>query len=166
MTGDERPGELVDSANDSDIPAGWYPDPDGKPADRYWDGTAWSSQTRPQTPVVAPPPAPAPSSTPRQFVVPVTETVRPPFVPATSEPRSYNGLIVAMILLLVVIVSVSAIVIRRHQVDEDARRAGDIGANIGGPANSLKTMYDVLCPDGPLTTPVQGVNCTNPVLQR
>ncbi|MDA9890990.1 DUF4190 domain-containing protein [Actinomycetota bacterium] len=22
-------------------PAGWYPDPDGKPADRYWNGSAW-----------------------------------------------------------------------------------------------------------------------------
>ena len=26
---------------------GWYPDPEGKPSERYWDGTAWSEQTRP-----------------------------------------------------------------------------------------------------------------------
>jgi hypothetical protein len=25
-------------------PAGWYPDPSGQAAQRYWDGTAWSEQ--------------------------------------------------------------------------------------------------------------------------
>jgi hypothetical protein len=30
-----------------EIPAGWYPDPDGKPADRYWNGNAWGTETRP-----------------------------------------------------------------------------------------------------------------------
>jgi len=29
--------------------AGWYPDPNGLPSDRYWDGLNWSEQTRPQT---------------------------------------------------------------------------------------------------------------------
>jgi hypothetical protein len=29
------------------IPTGWYPDPDGKPAERYWDGENWTEQTRP-----------------------------------------------------------------------------------------------------------------------
>jgi hypothetical protein len=26
---------------------GWYPDPEGKPSERYWDGESWSEQTRP-----------------------------------------------------------------------------------------------------------------------
>ena len=26
--------------------AGWYPDPDGSPLQRYWDGTAWTEHTR------------------------------------------------------------------------------------------------------------------------
>lgn len=30
------------------IAQGWYPDPDGKPAERYWDGDKWTEQTRPQ----------------------------------------------------------------------------------------------------------------------
>jgi hypothetical protein len=28
-------------------PAGWYPDPQGLPTRRYWDGTQWTSQTSP-----------------------------------------------------------------------------------------------------------------------
>jgi len=31
-----------------EIQSGWYPDPDGKPADRYWDGQVWTDKTRPQ----------------------------------------------------------------------------------------------------------------------
>lgn len=34
------PGQVV---------AGWYPDPQGLPCDRYWDGVAWTEQTRPST---------------------------------------------------------------------------------------------------------------------
>lgn len=30
--------------------AGWYPDPNGLPSDRYWDGSSWTESTRPQTP--------------------------------------------------------------------------------------------------------------------
>lgn len=28
-------------------PAGWYPDPAGSADERYWDGAAWTEQTRP-----------------------------------------------------------------------------------------------------------------------
>ena len=28
-------------------PAGWYPDPDGKPCERYWNGLRWTKKTRP-----------------------------------------------------------------------------------------------------------------------
>lgn len=30
------------------IPPGWYPDPDGKPCERFWDGQSWGADTRPQ----------------------------------------------------------------------------------------------------------------------
>jgi hypothetical protein len=33
-------------------PAGWYPDPAGGPARRYWDGARWTEQT---TPTPSPP---------------------------------------------------------------------------------------------------------------
>ncbi|KRO73919.1 MAG: hypothetical protein ABS08_01920 [Actinobacteria bacterium BACL4 MAG-120507-bin0] len=29
------------------VPPGWYSDPDGKPAEKYWDGNAWTKETRP-----------------------------------------------------------------------------------------------------------------------
>lgn len=32
------------------VPEGWYPDPDGKPAEKYWDGEQWTDQTRPLVP--------------------------------------------------------------------------------------------------------------------
>ena len=40
-----------------EIPAGWYPDPEGKPQARYWDGDGWTDQTGPLQPQPAPPPA-------------------------------------------------------------------------------------------------------------
>jgi hypothetical protein len=27
-------------------PAGWYPDPSGRPGERWWDGVGWSDRTR------------------------------------------------------------------------------------------------------------------------
>lgn len=31
----------------SKVESGWYPDPDGKPCDRYWNGSNWTKKTRP-----------------------------------------------------------------------------------------------------------------------
>ena len=44
----------------SDIPSGWYPDPDGLADERYHDGTEWTSQTRSTQKAAenAPPPPP------------------------------------------------------------------------------------------------------------
>jgi hypothetical protein len=33
----------------SQVNPGWYPDPDGKPCERYWDGSNWTLETRPKT---------------------------------------------------------------------------------------------------------------------
>ena len=46
------------------IEPGWYPDPDGKPSDRYWDGTSWTDQTRPQISKIQQN-NPAPSASPK-----------------------------------------------------------------------------------------------------
>lgn len=46
------------STSQFEIAPGWYPDPNGMPADRYWDGTQWGDQTRPQAPRPTPPPPP------------------------------------------------------------------------------------------------------------
>lgn len=42
------------------VPPGWYPDPDGKPAEKYWDGNSWSKETRPLS-IIPNKPAPQPS---------------------------------------------------------------------------------------------------------
>jgi hypothetical protein len=34
------------------VAAGWYPDPNGTPNQRWWDGTQWTNQYAPPTPVV------------------------------------------------------------------------------------------------------------------
>ncbi len=42
-----------------EIPAGWYPDPEGKPQSRYWDGDSWTEQVGPILPQAQAPAAPA-----------------------------------------------------------------------------------------------------------
>lgn len=32
------------------VPAGWYPDPNGQPVQRYWDGAVWTEHTAPLAP--------------------------------------------------------------------------------------------------------------------
>ena len=43
-------------------PAGWYRDPRGEAEQRYWDGSAWTDQTRPPVPPTASPPPSAASA--------------------------------------------------------------------------------------------------------
>ena len=43
-----------------EIPAGWYPDPEGRPATRYWDGDSWTDQIGPMLPAPTVPSAFAP----------------------------------------------------------------------------------------------------------
>lgn len=75
-------GVLMNEQVPHEIPAGWYPDPDGKPADRYWNGNAWGTETRPSMATVRPP-APAP-------MAPVT-------IVSNSAPK--NGMGVAALVL-------------------------------------------------------------------
>ena len=48
----------MSSTGGSEVQPGWYADPNGLPSDRYWDGSTWTEQTRPQQgrPPVAPSP--------------------------------------------------------------------------------------------------------------
>lgn len=71
-------------------PAGWYKDPAHPARQRWWDGVAWSSQVRLQSPsptvrAAAPPATHAPSTGPRPVQVvrrPVTVAPTPPVAPA------------------------------------------------------------------------------------
>jgi len=49
-------GEIAMTGSASgQVPGGWYPDPDGKPAERYWNGSSWGEETRPRTGLSQPP---------------------------------------------------------------------------------------------------------------
>jgi len=44
------------SSDKGAVSAGWYADPSGQPAERYWDGSIWTDQTRPRAaPAFSPP---------------------------------------------------------------------------------------------------------------
>ena len=40
----------------TNIPAGWFPDPEGGQGERWWDGTKWTNQTSASSTSVPPPP--------------------------------------------------------------------------------------------------------------
>jgi hypothetical protein len=56
--------------------SGWYPDPSGKAMERWWDGTAWSDQTRPYAAPMTAPMVAAPVYAPLPPVEPTGE--KPP----------------------------------------------------------------------------------------
>lgn len=71
-------------ANDGTALAGWFPDPQGNPAERYWDGQAWTEQTRPQS---------QPSATFAPQYAPGKITID-----STGNPVSPNSRLVALLL--------------------------------------------------------------------
>ncbi|MDO0924811.1 DUF2510 domain-containing protein [Streptomyces sp. TG1A-8] len=72
-------------------PPGWYPDPgqtnDGPPAERWWDGTAWTDRTRPAGSAAAwgPPaqPAPPPYAAPPAYAA---QPAPPPYAAFPGHP--------------------------------------------------------------------------------
>ncbi len=83
--------------------AGWYPDPSGSPALRWWDGERWSDATHPLpdpsgTVLTAPPAAEAPAAPPAA-------------ASGTSGPTRHRGRAVALVagLLAVLLVAVAAL---------------------------------------------------------
>lgn len=47
--------------------SGWYPDPSTPGSERYWDGAAWTAQTRPSGQAAAPVPPPQPYASPQPY---------------------------------------------------------------------------------------------------
>ena len=56
-----QPGSAAGSARPT---PGWYPDPAGGPGERWWDGIAWSGETRPASPLTRPLPPTVLKNTP------------------------------------------------------------------------------------------------------
>lgn len=61
---------------DNNFGAGWYPDPQGAPQNRYWDGARWTEHTAPLDPQALPPEATRP--------IPIGH----PQAPGSSAPQS------------------------------------------------------------------------------
>jgi Domain of unknown function (DUF4352)/Protein of unknown function (DUF2510) len=55
-------------------PAGWYSDPDGSGAQRYWDGVQWTEHRRPAAAAPPPPGAGKHAAPPTEPVAPATDT--------------------------------------------------------------------------------------------
>ncbi|OIJ93108.1 DUF2510 domain-containing protein [Streptomyces monashensis] len=81
-------------------PPGWYPDPgqtnDGPPTERWWDGKAWTDQTRPAGTAAAwGPPTQPPPDTAAQPAPPTTAAPAAPAAfgaePALPAPAGYAG---------------------------------------------------------------------------
>ncbi|MEU0006875.1 DUF2510 domain-containing protein [Streptomyces sp. NPDC006314] len=81
-------------------PPGWYPDPgqtnDGPPTERWWDGRAWTDQTRPAGTAAAwgpPTHSPAPGGPQPAYPVQPAYPAQPaqPAGPASSVPAGYGA---------------------------------------------------------------------------
>ncbi len=68
---------------------GWYPDPAGNPSlERYWDGAAWTSNTRPIGGDMPIPPPPAPSAPAAATPPPPGPAAIDPLPPAPAPPAA------------------------------------------------------------------------------
>ncbi|MER7989054.1 phospholipid scramblase-related protein [Streptomyces noursei] len=63
------------------VPRGWYQDPSGAAALRWWDGARWTEHTQ-----AAPPPAPAPA--PQQQYAPQAPVQQQPYPPQQYAPQA------------------------------------------------------------------------------
>lgn len=77
---EQQPEQEAGQQPGSNPPAGWYPDPEGKPMSRYWDGTTWTDQLAPLN-------APAPGQIGTRYAV-----------DSTGQPVSPSSRLVATLL--------------------------------------------------------------------
>jgi hypothetical protein len=80
--GEDKAGALVSGAT-----PGWYPDPSGQAAWRYWDGSAWTAHQSPASPAPSPAPVPEPP-----FALVSDSTLIYLFAPRFAKPRPLVGL--------------------------------------------------------------------------
>lgn len=69
-----------------EIPPGWYPYPEGKPATRYWDGDSWTDQIGPML------------SAPPMSATPLPSSFTPVMVDAMGMPVSPSSRLAAALL--------------------------------------------------------------------
>jgi hypothetical protein len=104
------------------IPAGWYPNPDGTPSMRWWDGTQWTDAVQGATgspvasgPGLPPgPPAQGPPPLPYGYA---------PIPPASVGRTGRTGIIVAIVFLVVagVVFIPSVVMVARTAINDIVR---------------------------------------------
>jgi Protein of unknown function (DUF2510) len=83
-----------EGSSPAEIPAGWYPDPNGR-GERYWDGGRWTEQLRdtapPGPPVQQAAPVQQPAQLPAQQPVPQVAQTPYPAAPGPAAPGAFGG---------------------------------------------------------------------------
>ncbi|MEU6770067.1 DUF2510 domain-containing protein [Streptomyces sp. NPDC046759] len=141
-------------------PPGWYPDPgqtnDGPPTERWWDGKAWTDQTRPAgTAAMWGPPPQHPAAGGPQPAYPTAPSAPPaygaqpgypaypgyPAPPRTGSRRARTGAAVAVATVVLACIGVGVYALTNQHGAGDADRAGSRqgaargqdGGGFGGP---------------------------------
>jgi hypothetical protein len=150
---------------DPDLPQpGWYPDPSGAPALRWWNGVTWSDQTHPlssdaaaHAAAAAPPTAPLPTT---QVWAPVVPSAAETVDAATAPRRRWWIPVVALVALLALAgAAVSALlggIGGGNRLDTRAleqRIAADLSRQAGG-------RIAVSCPTGVALQAGSSFSCT------
>ena len=84
-------------------PSGWYPDPSGAEALRWWNGVTWSDTTHPLSPSAGPVPAlVSPPTQPSSAPWPTTQSYVGP-APSTTGPRRRTWIVVTAVVVVVAV---------------------------------------------------------------
>ncbi|MGW7822311.1 DUF2510 domain-containing protein [Streptomyces puniciscabiei] len=139
-------------------PPGWYPDPgqtnDGPPTERWWDGKAWTDQTRPAGtaatwgPPTQPPPAggpqPAVPAAPPAHGAPTGYPAYPGYPappPAASRRRLRTGVAVVVASAVLASIAVGVWALTKDpgggSADRAGSRQGASGGQNGGPGGGF-----------------------------
>lgn len=113
---------------------GWYPDPEHESRDRYWDGAAWTDESRPHVE------GPSPES-------PATPRPAPPPVPAAAGDDWRRVLLVGGFVVLIVAAGVAGFAYARR----DSGSATSAAPVVPPPGSRTTTTHGTAPSTGPAT---------------
>ena len=121
---------MTDDTTTSNPAPGWYTDPVAEADHRWWDGNAWTTQTRTAAPapVFSPPPLPVPAPAPQPVTVAQPYAAVSSYRPAPRNGAATTGLILgaASVVLPGLILSIAAFIVNGIGLRR-ARRYEDLG---------------------------------------